>query len=72
MCSSDYAVSEWGIIQGEKQYSKKNRRQNGLHETRSAELTSWLGEKTIDKRFEKQECGRNDHNGYCEVDDGKQ
>lgn len=51
MCSSDYVVLEKDIIQGKKMYSKNNRRQNGLHRTRSAELTSWLGKKTIDQEI---------------------
>lgn len=67
MCSSDCGVSENDIIPGEKQYSKKNQRQNGLYRTRSVELTSLLGIKTIDRRFENQESGKND----AKVDDGK-
>lgn len=69
-CSSDYAVSEKDIIQGEKEYSKHNWRQNGLHRTRSVELTSCLGRKTIDKRFENQDSGRSDSNERFEVDVG--
>lgn len=69
-CSSDYALSEKGIIQGKKEYSKHYRRQNGLHRTRSVELTSSVGKKTIDKRFENQDSGRTDSNECFEVDVG--
>lgn len=37
-------------IPGEKEYSKNNQRENGLYRTRSVELTSLLGIKTIDGR----------------------
>lgn len=45
MCSSDYAVSEKDIIQGKKQHSKNNQRQNGLHRTRVSRIDFLAKEK---------------------------
>lgn len=71
-CTSDYAASKNTRKKKAKEYSKINQRQEGLHRTRSVELTYWPGEKgTLHESLENQESARKMVNEWCKVDDRK-